>query len=936
MSRIQWAIPVMAAPIMAVSATALLVGAALASPPPADTVIGNQAAATYISDGEEITVQSNLVETVVNEVFGLELNTSQTRNGAPGGFAFFPHTLNNNANTDDVFDFTIDAAVNADDFPLTDIVIFADADQDGVPDNLTPITFTPAILAGDSFGIVVRATIPASANPAQTTDFDLIATSRGSVADADPANDVVETNTDTVSITTDGIIDLQKDQVLANDADADGVFSVGDTVRVNLTYTNTGISDAASVVISDILPSVNLDGDAILLEYTLGSAQWSDAPGTVLTEASDGIDASNAQGASLSFEQDGALTVLAALDTVPAGRSGTLSFDYVISAAPQGIFENIASVTTSTQTETFSNGSPVDIAPAARIIVADAEGTDATGPNILVDADEDGNLDTTNLSTTDTGAQADDVVSDDSTVFAGGAIAFDFVLTNLGNDTGTFNLTMANTDFPDGTVFEFVAADGVTPLIGDNVTLASGEVVHAQLIATLPATTPQTAAPAGFDAVITATSLEDPNASGTTSVSFVGEVAVPSLDLVNTDGGGNPISGVGNGNIDDNGDPFETVSTDPGEQLTFNLQIGLQPGQPPNSFDLGTGGLPAGWVVEFFLPDGTPITNTGGLVPTETTGAVIDYIAIVTIPENAPPATEDILFTATSPSNGASDAVLNAVTVNEIVDVSLEADTDVQAAPGGVAVIPHTVSNLGNSIVSGGALTIGALDSFADQGLSAALFYDVNEDGVLDSGDPLISDLSDITGSDGVAGLSPAETARLFIRVQVPATIGLGLVETGDLTLSSDIVTENGAFTDIDVENNSVLDSVAIISGDVTLVKEQALDLTCDGGVDSNFTRGNQQADPGQCIVYRLEADNTGTSVANDVILRDITPAFTTLETCGGLCAPSLTIDGSLASVGLAPANGSSGTLASAVPGSGFILSPGSRAELTFTVQIDE
>jgi hypothetical protein len=210
---------------MAVSATALLAGGAVASPPPADTVIGNQAAATYVSNGEEITVESNLVETVVNEVFGLELDTSQTRNGAPGGFTFFPHTLTNNANTDDVFNLAVDPATNADDFPLTDILIFADADQDGVPDNLTPITVTPSILAGDSFGIVVRGTIPATANAAQTSDFDLTATSQGSLADADPANDQAVTNTDTVSITTDGIIDLQKNQTLFNDLQPGGYGS---------------------------------------------------------------------------------------------------------------------------------------------------------------------------------------------------------------------------------------------------------------------------------------------------------------------------------------------------------------------------------------------------------------------------------------------------------------------------------------------------------------------------------------------------------------------------------------------------------------------------------------------------------------------------------------------------------------------------------------
>lgn len=925
MPRFSWS-----APITAVSVAALMTGIAFASPPPADTVIGNQAAATYVSDGEEITVQSNIVETIVNEVFGLELDTSQTRSAAPGGFVFFPHALNNNSNTDDTFNLSIDTTANPDTVALTDILIFADADQDGVPDNLTPITVTPSILAGETFGIVVRATVPASANSSQSSDFDIIASSVGSLQDGNSATNVTVLNTDTVNITTEGIIDLQKDQVLENDADGNGVFSVGDTVRVNLTYSNTGIADATNVVIADTLPNANLDNASIELNYVLSSGQWSDAPGAALTDADTDVDASNAQGANLNYDFDGTLTVSGTLDVVPAGRSGTLSFDYVISDAPRGIFENTASVQTSTQTETFSNGSPVDIAPAARIIVADAEGTDEVGGDIIVDGDEDGNLNTNNFSTTDTGAAGDDIIVDDSTIFGGGTLAFDVVLTNLGNDTDTFDLTIDNTDFPLGTLFDIVAEDGVTPIIGQSVTLASGEARHVQITARLPADTPATPAQAGFDAVITATSQADPNVSNTTTASFEGAVEVATLDLVNTDGT-NPTGGVGNGNTDDGGDPFETLTTGPGEQVTFNLQIGLQAGQPSNSFDLGTGPLPEGWVVEFFLPDGAPIQNTGALIPTADTGAQLDYVAIVTIPEGAPPATEEFLFTATSPSNGASDSILNAVTVNEVVDLSIAANSDVQAAPGGVAIIAHTITNLGNSTVTAAALSLGGVDSFADQGLTATLFYDADDNGTFDATDPLISNISDIA-----SGLAAGEAARVFIRVQVPATSGLGLLETGDLAIGGAINTSIGTATDADLSNNSVQDSVAIISGDITLVKEQALDLTCNGETDSAFTRARQNADPGQCIVYRLQADNTGTSLATDVVLRDTVPDFSTFETCTGDCAPTLDVDGAQAAVAQSPQDGSSGVVATSSAGSGFTMNPGARAVLTFTVQIDE
>ena len=937
MSSHKWSHPGTIIPVMAVSACALLAGAALADPPPADTVIGNQAAATYVSNGEEITVQSNIVETVVNEIFAVELNSSQSRSAAPGGFAFFPHTLVNNANTDDIFDLTVDATPGSDGFAFTDILIFPDADQDGVPDTLTPISVTPSILAGGSFGVVVRAAVPASANAAQISDFDLTATSQGSLEDGDASTDQSATNTDTAEVTTAGIIDLQKDQVLQDDADANGVFSVGDTVRATLTYTNSGIADATTVEISDTLPSVNIDGDAVLLTYVAGSGSWSDAPGIVLTEGATDTDAINAQGASIDYSFDGVLTIDALIDNVPAGRSGTISFDYVITDVPRGEIVNIASVETSAQPLSNSNGSPIDVASVARIIVADAEGTDNTGVDIQVGADESGtNLLATNISTTDSDLAVDDQITDDSRVFAGGSIVFDVVLTNLGNDTDTINLSLDNTSFPAGTVFDFVADDGVTPIIGDSVSLASGEVIHVQVVASLPATTPETVAPAGFEATVTATSQADGSVTNDTGIVFDGEVVVPGVDLANTDGSGAPTTGIGAGNEDDGGNPFVTNVTDPGEQITFDLQVALLPGDPANSFNLGVDDLPEGWTVEFFLPDGTPIQNTGALIPTDTDGAGVDYIAVVTVPEGTPPGEEPLLFTATSPSNGASDAVLNAVSVNEIVDLSLAANTDVQAAPGGVAVIAHTITNLGNSTVTGGALDLGGSDPFSDQGLAAALFYDANDNGELDATDPLISDLDAIIGVDGVPGLAPGEDARVFVRVQVPATSGLGLVETGDLAIADDVSTENGAATDSELSNNAVLDSVAIISGDITLVKEQSLDAACDGTADSGFTRSRQQADPGQCIVYLLQADNTGTNDATDLILRDIVPAFTTFETCGGACEPNLNIDGSAGTVASFPNDEDSGSIATALPGAGFTLSPGSRAELTFTVQIDE
>ncbi len=918
-------------PTMAVSITALAVGAALAEPPPADTVIGNQAAATYISEGTEVTVQSNLVETVVNEVFGLELTASQTRNGAPGGFAFFPHTLTNNGNTDDQFALAIDETAVGDDFTLTDISVFLDANQDGVPDNATPITITPAILAGESLGLVVRATIPATAGTGEGNDFTLTATSEGSTAPGETLQSAI--NTDTIDITTDGILTVQKDQSLLNDADGNGVISVGDTIAVNLQYTNSGLGDATDVLIRDILPATNAAGDPITLTYVAGSGVWSDAPNATITDAPGNTDATNGLGASLDYRFTGPLTIEAGIDTVPAGRSASVSFNYIVTAAAQGGFQNIASVTTSTQTETPSNGSTITIAPAAALTLADAGGLSAAPSGT---ADGPANLDAANPSANDADGTLNDIVTNTDGVFAGSAVSFDFVLSNLGNGTDTFGLSVPTDNFPLGTRFDLVAADGVTPLIGDEVTLDAGEAVHVQLIATLPVGTPQTASPAGFAATITAVSQIDPNTENTATALFDGAVLVPSIDLANTDGAGNPTTGIGTGNTDDNGNPFESVSTDPGTTISFPAQVSVPAGSPANTFELSTGPLPEGWVATFIGPNGEPIQNTGALVPTGTNPATFNYTVVISIPEEAGPVEQPIELIATSPTNGATDSLLNEVVVNEIVDLEIVANATIQAAPGGVAVTSHTVTNLGNSDVLSGALDLGTTDPFTDAGFAAALFFDANDNGILDATDPVVTDISDLVGPDGVAGLSPEETARIFVRVQVPSTATLGIQETGDVTLATALETASGAVSDGDLTNNQVIDTVTVISGDIAFVKEQAVDEDCDGTLETGFTQSVQNADPGHCLVYQIRADNSGFSDASDVVIRDTIPAFTSLEDCAGNCSATFTINGTPSSLPVLPLDEETGLVATSASTSGFVLTPGQRAEVRFTVQIDE
>lgn len=924
-------------------------GIVVAGPPPANTSIGNQAAGSYLEGGERVTIQSNPVETRVKELYDIDVQEDTTRSGVPGGFVYFPHTVSNNGNTDDIFDLSVASTTGN-----ATYVIYPDADGDGVPDNLTPITVTPSVNPGETFNFIVAAQLPTNAT---ASTFSVTGTSQ-----ADPL--VTDTVNDAITITTGGLIDLAKDQSLQNDADGDGVPSVGDTILVEITYSNVGIADSTNVTIEDILATTNENGDPVTLTYVTGSGLWSDTGATGLTDiadsgatATDPFEATNAQGESIDYQFDAANnTIDVIFDVVKPGRSGTVSFEYEITAAPAGDIGNTATVETDDQTETPSNTSIVNVEPTVGFTLADAEADAYAGPAVGDDTDA-GNLLSTGddptavQSGTDDDGALDDIVTDSDDIYPGGRSEFEFVLTNHSGASDTISLNVQNTDFPAGTTFDLVYADGITPIVGNQIVLGSGEVTTVRVVARIPGSTAPTAT-TDYDAVLTGTSVSDPSVQNASELSFTGALLAPPVDLVNTDGSGNVTGGTGPNVSDPAGDPWSTQAGDPGEELKFPLQVVVAAGSAPNSFDFSASAdetfaslsLPPGYQVVFTDVNGNVITGTGTMTPTATDDAVFEYFACVILPEDAEAddVPTDLYFRVESPLNGATDTINNALTVNEIVDLEIGGSASVQAAPGGVVTIPHTITNNGNSTVTAGALNINGTgpaddsdgisdDPFSDSGTAAALYYDANGDGVLGSGDPLITDISDIPG-----GIPAGDQVRIFVRAQVPSTATSGIIETGDVAVDPNLTTVNGAATDTDLTNNEVLDTITIITGDLTLTKVQALDEDCDGAADGPFGAAIVEALPGECLIYQVTADNSGSGSAADVLISDVIPNWTTYEECSGTCAAVFTVDGGANQTPVVlPADGDRGTVATGVIGGGVSLEPGSRMILTFSVEID-
>ncbi|WP_332775542.1 beta strand repeat-containing protein [Polaromonas sp.] len=864
-----WIVGLFAALVLALAGFA-----AHAAPPPSGTSISNQASATYSdASGVSRTVTSNVVQTTVQQVASLTLAANGAQNATPGSVVYYPHTLTNTGNGSDGFNL---ATGNAGGFTMAGVQIFAD-NGSGQPTG-APITSTGSLAAGAVFKFIVAGTLPGTATAGQTNAITVTATS---LFDATKTT----TNTDTTTVSNNAVITLTKAVSASSGAPGSGPYTY------TLTYTNTGNSTATAVVISDIVPAG--------MTYVAGSARWSVTGAAALSDS--GGSSGSAPNTLTSQYTAGTTTYRATLNQVAPGQSGTISFNVNIGAATApGTLNNTATTSYNNGAATVtgsSNTVPFAVQQTAAVTIT---GQTVAGP-----------------------------------ATPGSTVSFTNVVTNAGNGVDTFNITTSGSGFPAGTTFQLYKSDSVTPLVDTNSDgtvdtgpLAAGATYSVILKATLPPSATNAGAP--FSVTKTATSVFDPTKTASTT-DTLSAIASASADLTNNAPLPTATAAQGAG-AGPEATARVTNAVNPGAATSFTL-VANNTGPSPDSYNLGASTvssfasqvLPAGWTVSFKADGGAGNCSTTGATITNTgsvaAGGSVTVCAVVTVPAGYTAGTNDVYFRILSPTSNASDTIHDAVTVNAVRAISITPNGAGQTYSGGSYVYSHTLVNTGNVSEGNGTASTVVLAAANNQASwTSTLYYDANNNGVLDATDPQITgNLNTVTGLSG--GLASGQSITVFDKVISPSGAVPGAVNATTIT----ITTTNGSYVSAAPAPAVATDSTTVIAGNLNLIKAQALDTACAGPTGgTTYSTANLSAKPGECVLYQVTITNVGSADATSVVVSDSTPSYTTLSS-----APATTVG----TIGAgAPAVGATGTVTANIG----TLTPGQLAVLTFGVKINQ
>ncbi|MEO0465543.1 MAG: hypothetical protein AAF216_03290 [Pseudomonadota bacterium] len=237
--------------------------------------------------------------------------------------------------------------------------------------------------------------------------------------------------------------------------------------------------------------------------------------------------------------------------------------------------------------------------------------------------------------------------------------------------------------------------------------------------------------------------------------------------------------------------------------------------------------------------------------------------------------------------------------------------------PGTTIIYPHLM-DIPTSL-AGATLDFSSTSS---RSLGWEVWYDSDGNGALSGGDTLW-----VNGSAAPTG----ETLQFFVRSQIPADAQDGYRDSttfaATVTLGSTVLTQS--VTDITTVSR-------LSAGELKAGKFMALDRDCDGSLtdelptDASFEI-TKNAEPGDCVVFRITYRNDGTGQISDVDVRDQVPAYTLYRS--GTAAFEMTPSGLTPGTLTAPADGTRGALAFPYTGT---VEPGEEGSVVYGVRVEE
>jgi len=832
-------------------------------------VISNMATGEYKEEGSSLvqTSRSNLVQTTIIPAYSFTLLNNNEVYGVANQPIYFNHVLTNTSNAKDTY--TLSTGNISGNVPLTGLAIYLDKDRNGIPDNDQPITGY-VLNAGESIALIVKALVGQAADNVQGS-LTLTATS------TQLGTTEAISNTDKVTISDKAVMTIRK-------AFNKTTVVADDEAIVRLTYFNNG-SESGEVDIKDVL---NTDE----LTYVKGFEFWN---GLKLNSANVAND--DQAGINYYLDTDNK-TIRAKITNVPANAQGYIEFKVKVVKSTPGQIPNFANLdydhdknTNTAKLTTLSNTAYLEILPVYGVSI---------------------NADSALYNGKD--------VDDQGSVATGSSVLFKNWVWNTGNASDRFNLTFDTHNFPTGTVFEFYRADGVTPIFdtnGDGIVdtgyLAAGASLPIIVKAIFPKDYIDNSNTV-FAVKPKAQSIGDATKTDTVTdqVQLSQNTAVRTVDLININEPKSNNNGLGNGAVSNNGKAWETKSGDNGKTVIFPLRVshvGLATSYQFSADDDGvfsTLKLPAGvTTVRYFETTDNCSTLAKEISSTRIlqNGESQTYCAVVSLDINAQTATTQIYFRVASselPSPNAQngyDTIHNAIEIgskNSSGTISLDPDLRGQIAPGGTITYSHILKQWGSQILkSTNTLTV----ENDQQGFITTLYFDANDNGVLDASDVLMTNLSDVPTST----LTEKKPIRIFAKVENSSYGTVGVTNTSIIRL------KDGAN-----ELDTATDITTITTSPMRLTKLQAKDNNCDGTEEGAFTTNvlpiTKNSDgSGQCVIYQLTVKNMGASDIGKFTFYDTTPeamVMSKLPVCSDCDTGSI----------MAPAIGRSGAIQGAVP----------------------